>query len=386
MLELATAPMVITEGTSHTVFFANPAFCFLIGIAQERLIGKPFMDVAGEGDACKAFLDRALQAGGPIGHTERQQSERHLMNWSYEIWPLPAVTGHPAGLMIKVTETSRYDHKTAAVNEALLLSAIRQHELIETAETLNRKLEAEMKERIQAEAALVRVEKLAAVGRMAASIAHEVNNPLEAVMNSIFIVQHLPELPEAARKYLEIADEELRRVSHMTKQTLGFYRESTVPGPTSVPALIDSVVDLLQAKIKTTHAQVEKHCTPGLQVTGVFGELRQVVSNLLANSLDAVEKYGAVKLRASSAPCRENGQRCIRITVADSGKGIDPSAMNQIFEPFFTTKGAVGTGLGLWVSKQLVEKHDGSIHVRSSTTGAHRGTTFSVVLPRTDAA
>ena len=386
MLEWATAPMVITEGTSHTVFFANPAFCSLTGKIQERLVGKSFVDVLDEGDACRTFLDRVLKAGAPTGHTERQQSERHPTNWSYEIWPLPAVTGHPAGLMIKVTEASHYDYKTTAMNEALLLSAMRQYELVETAEALNKKLQAEIKERIQAENALIRVEKLAAVGRMAASMAHEINNPLEAVINSIFLVRSLPELSETARKYLDIADEELRRVSHMTRQTLGFYRESTVPTPTSVRALLDSVVDLLQAKINNTHAHVHKRCDPGLQVMGVFGELRQIVSNLLANSLDAVERHGTVMLRASVAPCRENGQHCIRITVADSGKGIDSIARKQVFEPFFTTKGVYGTGLGLWVSKQLVEKHDGSIHVRSSTTGVHRGTTVSVVLPRIDAA
>jgi two-component system NtrC family sensor kinase len=386
MLELATAPMVVTEGTDHSVFFANQAFCSLIGCTQEELIGKSFMEVLGEGDACEGFLDRVLHAGGPLGHAERQLSECHPVNWSYEIWPLRAVSGHPAGLMIKVSETSRYDCRTAAMNEALLLSAIRQHELVEEAEALNEKLEAEMKERIQAEDALIRVEKLAAVGRMAASMAHEINNPLEAVMNSIFLAKSLPELSETARKYLEIADEELRRVSHMTRQTLGFYRESTVPTGTSVSALLDSVIDLLQAKIKMMHAHVDRRCVPELQVMGVFGELRQIVSNLLANSLDAVDKQGTIKVRGSIAPCRDNGQRCIRITVADNGKGIDPVAMKRVFEPFFTTKGDVGTGLGLWVTKQLVEKHDGAIHVRSSTTGIRRGTTVSIVLPRIVAA
>jgi two-component system, NtrC family, sensor kinase len=172
----------------------------------------------------------------------------------------------------------------------------------------------------RAEDALIRVEKLAAVGRMAASMAHEINNPLEAVMNSIYLARRVAGLPDAAREYLETADEELRRVAHMTRQTLGFYRESTVPAINPVSVLLDSVVDLLQAKIKNTHARVEKECDTGLQVTGDFGELRQVVSNLLANSLDATEKHGTVKLRGSVAPCRENGQRCIRITVADSGK------------------------------------------------------------------
>jgi two-component system, NtrC family, sensor kinase len=383
MLDLASAPMAITEGDSHIVRYVNPAFCSLVGKGKEELIGNAFVDILQEGDGFQSFLDRVHRTDGPVRHMEHDPSERDPANRSYEIWPVLAVDGHSSGLMIQVTETSRFNHKAAAMNEALLIAGIRQHELTEAAETLNTKLQSQVKERIQAEEALVRVEKLAAVGRMAASLAHEINNPLEAVINSIFLVRSLPELSETAKKYLDIADEELRRVTHMTRQTLGFYRESTMPTINSVSALLDSVVDLLQAKIKTTHVQVEKQCDTGLKVTGVFGELRQVVANLLANSLDAVERNGMVKLRASLVPGRGDGQHRVRITVADDGKGIDAVAMKQIFEPFFTTKGAFGTGLGLWVSKQIIDKHHGSIHVRSCTTGAHRGTTFCIVLPRT---
>jgi signal transduction histidine kinase len=383
MLDLASAPMAITEGDEHTVRYVNLAFCSLVGKEEKALIGKAFVEILKEGNACRSFLDRVQRADGPVSHTEPDQSEDHPTAWSYEVWPVLPVGDHPAGLMIQVTESSRFNHKGLAMNEALLLSAIRQHELTDAAEALNAK---EIKERIRAGEALIRAEKLAAVGRMAASMAHEINNPLEAVMNSIFLAQGVEGLPDAARAYLKTADEELRRVSHLTRQTLGFYRESTLPVTLSVSALLDSVVDLLRAKIRATEARVEKRCDTGLQVKGVFGELRQVLSNLLANSLDAVEKDGMVRLRASLAPCRENGRHCVRITVADTGKGIDPVTMKQIFDPFFTTKGAVGTGLGLWVSKQIIDKHDGSIHVRSSTTGAHHGTTFSVILPRTEAA
>jgi signal transduction histidine kinase len=134
---------------------------------------------------------------------------------------------------------------------------------------------------------------------------------------------------------------------------------------------------LLKSKIKTKHASIEKQSRGDVEVTAVGGELRQVFANLISNSLDAIDENGTVRLRVSTG----KGRRYVRVTIADNGKGIEPEARRRVFEPFFTTKGSVGTGLGLWVSKQIIEKHGGSIRVHSSTNGAHRGTVFSVVLP-----
>jgi len=236
-------------------------------------------------------------------------------------------------------------------------------------------------EKRRAEAALVRSEKLASVGRMAASIAHEINNPLEAVMSLLFLASENKELPEKVRQYLEMADGELKRVAHITRQSLGFYRESNAPALTSVNAVLDSAVDLLKSKITAKLAVIEKQWDGDLEVTAVPGELRQVFSNLLANSLDAIDEKGTIKLRVSSGGAFNNGQRCVRITVADNGKGISASSRSHLFEPLYTTKGTVGTGLGLWVSKQIVDKHGGTIRMHSRTDGARRGTAFSVVLP-----
>jgi signal transduction histidine kinase len=233
----------------------------------------------------------------------------------------------------------------------------------------------------QSEAALIRSEKLASVGRMAATIAHEINNPLEAVTNALFIAKSDSDLPETTRQYLDIADAELKRVAYITRQSLGFYRESNQPAPTSVSAVLDSAVDLLKNRIKVKHAVIEKQWDEPVWIMAVGGELRQVFCNLVANSLDAIDNQGTIKLRVSNAQSITNGRRRVRVTVADNGKGITPSALAHIFEPFFTTKGSHGTGLGLWVSKQIIEKHGGSIHVRSSSSGARRGTVFSVVLP-----
>ena len=236
--------------------------------------------------------------------------------------------------------------------------------------------------RKQAEEALLRSEMLASAGRMAASIAHEINNPLEAIMNTLYLARTIPGLPDAALTYLDVADGELMRIAHITRQTLGFYREFSAATSNSASGLMGSVVNLLQAKIRANGANVEELCAQPLLILGIAGELRQVLANLLANSLDAVGPDGKIVMRASSSiePCSGKGR--VRITVSDGGHGMSATTANQIFDPFFTTKGSVGTGLGLWVCKQLVEKNGGSMKVRSNMAGDHRGTSFSILLPR----
>jgi len=269
----------------------------------------------------------------------------------------------------------------ATMNERLMLALVRQHELTEEAEQLNAKLQAESVARKKAEEALVNAEKLASVGRMAAVLAHEINNPLEAVTNILFLAQTTDGLPEVARNYLEMADSELKRIAHITRQTLGFYRESSSSITFHVSFLIDSVIDVLQAKQISKRAIVAKQCSDFLEITAFQGELRQVLANLLMNSMDAIADQGRVTIRGASSRDPVTEQPRIRITVSDDGQGISPAVLRKVFDPFFTTKGSVGNGLGLWVSKQLVEKHHGSIQVRSSTKGSSHGTTFSIVLP-----
>jgi PAS domain S-box-containing protein len=236
-------------------------------------------------------------------------------------------------------------------------------------------------ERRKAEHALIRSEKLASVGRMAATVAHEINNPLAAVTNLLFLAQETQDLPEPARHYLEMADAELKRIAHITRQSLGFYRESDTAVTVNVNAVLESTVDLMKSKIKAKRAIIHRDWEGDAKVTALAGELRQVFSNLMANSLDAIDPGGTIKLRVSTAcPDFKSGHRRVRVTIADNGRGIGASSRKHIFEPFFTTKGAVGTGLGLWVTKQIVDKHSGTIHVRSCTGGARRGTVFSVVL------
>jgi len=240
--------------------------------------------------------------------------------------------------------------------------------------------------RKQSEQALLRSEKLASLGRMAATIAHEINNPLESVTNLLFLADHVENLPESVHRFLRMADVELKRVAHIARQSLGFYRESNAPALTSVNELLDSAIDLLKGKIGEKRATIEKDWRADVKITAVAGELRQVFSNLLANSLDAIGPRGKIRIRVSAStpaqrPNSEQNTRSVRITFLDDGPGIHPSVRGRIFEPFFTTKGAVGTGLGLWVTKQIVDKHGGAIGVRSRSNGFANGTAFSVVLP-----
>jgi two-component system, chemotaxis family, sensor kinase Cph1 len=236
--------------------------------------------------------------------------------------------------------------------------------------------------RKQAEQALLRAEKLASLGRMAATISHEINNPLEAVTNLLFLARSTGDVPDVVRERLDTADAELNRIAHITRQSLGFYREANAPTVTSIPDLLNSCFDLLRGKIEAKRAEIRREWRADVKVIVVAGELRQVLSNLLANSLDAIDTRGKIRVRVSEQRgWKAPGQRSVRITMADNGSGIDPAAREHLFEPFFTTKGSVGTGLGLWVTKQIVDKHHGSIRVRSNLSGERRGTIFSIVLP-----
>ncbi len=275
----------------------------------------------------------------------------------------------------------RYEHDLAALNEALVLSLVRQHELTETAELLNVKLQAEIVVRQRAEEALIYSEKLASVGRMAAVLAHEINNPLEAVMNVIYLAQISEGLPDSVRPFLMTADDELKRIAHITRQTLGFYREPSPSTTFTIDSILDSIIDLLKAQVISKGALIDKQCDPGIRITAFEGELRQVLSNLLKNSLEAIPKGGKVTMRAALATNYGTGAPSIRITIADNGQGISHEVAAQLFKPFFTTKGSVGNGLGLWVSKQIIEKHGGSIRVRSHTNTPRQGTTFSMLFP-----
>ena len=373
-------PIAGLSGPKHILRYVNLAFCLLTGKSKDELIGTDFCGTTPGANECMLLLDRVAKTGLGDRYTGQDDAGIHPLYYSYAMWPLLGADHNHLGILVQVTEAAKFHDDAVAMNQALLLGSVRQHELTEAAELLNVQLQAAILLGKKAEEALIASEKLASVGRMAAVLAHEINNPLAAVMNLLFLAQNRADTPAPVHQYLKLADDELKRIAHLTRQTLGFYRESTGPTTFHVTTLLNSVIDLLQAKMVATQVIVEKQCDDVLQMTGVFGELRQVISNLMLNSLDAIGDGGRVTLRASRSRSPCDGSSRIRITVADNGQGIGAAALPRLFEPFFTSKGSIGNGLGLWVCKQIIEKHGGSIWIRSRLCKPH-GTTFSIVLP-----
>lgn len=239
----------------------------------------------------------------------------------------------------------------------------------------------EITERKRTQEALIRSEKLASAGRLAASIAHEINNPLEAVTNLLYLTRHVQNLPDEAQQYITMASEELERVAHITRQSLGFYREPSTAQTTSLAAVMQSAIELFRGKLRKQQVKISQEWKQDIEVEAVGGELRQVFCNLLSNSLEAMKQGGEIRLRIGVCRALVSGKRYVRVTIADDGCGVPSDIRAQIFEPFVTTRSSTGTGLGLWVSKQLVEKHGGRIRLRSITDSTQHGTVVMILLP-----
>jgi PAS domain S-box-containing protein len=239
--------------------------------------------------------------------------------------------------------------------------------------------------RRMSEQALRNSEKLAATGRLAATIAHEINNPMAAVTNVLYLLASHPTLDETAKQYTKMAQDEMSRVAQITRQMLRFYRDSSTRAPVNLPELLDNTVQLFARKIHDKRIKLEKRYEDCLGIFGFPGELRQVFSNLLINAVDATPTGGRIAIHVVTArQWKHRGRDGVRITVCDNGSGIERADLPKIFEPFFTTKQQHGTGLGLWVSYGIVQKHQGDIRVRTSTRPGRSGTCFSVFLPEAE--
>jgi PAS domain S-box-containing protein len=234
-------------------------------------------------------------------------------------------------------------------------------------------------EQRRSEEALRQSEKLAATGRLAASIAHEINNPLEAVTNLVYLAQ---KQPVNAQKYLKLADQELGRIAQITKNTLGFYRDSASLTEVDIPQILEEVLVLYARKLNFKSIKLIPQYEAGAKILGYAGEVRQIFANLIANAIEALPENGSLTIRASKGFAADGTSRAgVRVTFLDNGTGIPAALRKKIFEPFYTTKKDVGTGLGLWLTSGLVEKHGGSIHLRSSVKPDKTWTAFSVFLP-----
>jgi signal transduction histidine kinase len=231
---------------------------------------------------------------------------------------------------------------------------------------------------LRAEDALRRSEKLATAGRLTAAIAHEINNPLEAITNLLYLARRDP---ARADQHLEMAEREVERIADIAQQTLGYVRDFSDARPVKVSLALEEVLQLYTLKLNSKKIQTKKEFDGACEVLGFDGELRQLFSNLIVNAADAMQEGGCLRLRV--APVHEwsgDHRPGVRVIFADNGSGILPEDRARVFEPFYTTKDS-GTGLGLWLSEGIVRKHGGQIRVRSSTHPAHRGTVFSIFLP-----
>jgi PAS domain S-box-containing protein len=278
------------------------------------------------------------------------------------------------GEKIEHFETVRVTKSGERIEVSLSISPVRdeQGRIIGAA-----KIARNITEKKKIERALRITEKLAAAGRLAATVAHEINNPLEAVTNLVFLAKRDVNNPQKIAAHLGLAERELDRVAHIARQTLGFYRETSSPVPVNIVKTLDDLLYLYEKRLESRSIHLTKRYSTDMQVTGLAGEIRQAFSNLISNAIDAMPGGGSfvIKVSESRGSDRPEG---VRVSVLDTGVGIGRKEQKHVFEPFFTTKADVGTGLGLWITKNIIEKHGGTIRFRSK---AGHGTVFSIFLP-----
>jgi signal transduction histidine kinase len=272
-------------------------------------------------------------------------------------------------------------------NVVLLERPIRPETLVSTVQASLRSrrrqylIRDHLAQRRKTEEALLRSEKLAVAGRLAASIAHEINNPLESVTNLLYLIGTCSNLDEA-KIYAATATDELARVSEIAIHTLKFFRQLSNPTSVYLTELVDSALVLYQARLVSACITVQKDFRACPPITAMAGELRQVIVNMVGNALDAMRGGGILKIRIDHSTEHSNGSRPgMRLTIADSGSGIPPEIKDRLFEPFISSKGERGTGLGLWVSSEIIRKHGGTIRFKSNSLSPSTGTVFSIFLP-----
>jgi signal transduction histidine kinase len=236
-------------------------------------------------------------------------------------------------------------------------------------------------EQRKAEKALRISDRLATTGRLAATIAHEIHNPLDAVSNLLYLIAEGTQ-EEATREFASTASHELLRITQMTQRMLAFQREAARPVPVRIAEIIESVTDLYQRKIESSEIRLKREIDFDGTILALPGELRQMFANLLGNAIEAVAlRHGAITVRAYASRDWRRQRFGLRVVIADDGPGIPVEVRARIFEPFFTTKGESGTGLGLWIASEILRKYDGSLHLRTTTRPHRSGTCFSVFLP-----
>ncbi len=279
-----------------------------------------------------------------------------------------------AGRRVEHFETVRRTKSGQLLDVSLTVSPIRDsHGRVIGASKILRDIST----RKRLEKSLLQAEKIAATGRMAATIAHEINNPLEAVMNLIYLLRPMIVDP-AGIDYFQSIETELGRVSHIAKQTLGYYRENAAANRASIGDIVLQAITIYQPRCTATGIEIKRAINSSRKIVLRRGEMMQVVSNLMMNSIYAMQAGGILSISVEDAAGSPDG---IVLTIQDDGVGIAEADLPRVFEAFFTTRSTVGTGIGLFVAKQFVEGHGGQIEVESRQGGENHGTTVRVVLP-----
>jgi PAS domain S-box-containing protein len=339
--------VIATDGEG-IVTFVNPVASSLTGVTSESAEGKKIGEIFRifneyTGKTALNPITKVLEQGRVIGlanHTVLQRTDGSYIPIEDSAAPIRDANGQVVGVVLVFRDATR-----------------------------ERKSQEAMR----------RTEKLAAAARLSATVAHEINNPLEAIGNLIYLVSGSDGLPDDVRKHLALAEEELDRVSLITRQTLGFFRESPDPDDIHMDVIVDSVLKIHRNKFLSKNITVQRdfgECPP---IHGSSGELKQVIANLVSNAADATPRNGAIQVSLS---CIETPTgKAVQLKVEDDGPGIRPEIKERLFEPFFTTKKDVGTGLGLWVSKEIVSRQGGSIEVHSPGENGYLRTVFKVSLP-----
>jgi PAS domain S-box-containing protein len=339
LLELASEAIMVRDGNG-SIRFWNAGAEVLYGWRREQVLGRDL----------KELLGVRMSA-------EEQQIEEGLANKGR--WDGNLKHRHRDGHEILVASRQAVQAGTGAVLE------------------ITRDITAQA----IAEEALRRNERLAAMGKLAGIVAHEINNPLEAITNAFYLLRRHPSLDEEANYYAHIAEQELARVSHITKQTLSFYRESQKAVSVSLSELLDDVLELQHRPIQTAKITLERDYSSKGLMHGFPSELKQVFMNLVSNAIQAMPQGGRMRIRLRETDGLGGRPAGVRVFISDTGVGITPENAKRLFEPFFTTKSAKGTGLGLWISRGIVQKHEGVLRFRSVFGQTNTVTTFQIFLP-----
>jgi PAS domain S-box-containing protein len=339
LLELASEAILVRD-LAGVLTYWNAGAEALYGWDREEVLGKPVHEILG--------------TEFPV---ESTSSESTLVNRGR--WDGNLVQKTRDGREVIVASRQVYKKEVGSILE------------------INRDITAQ----IRAEEALRQTERLAAMGRVAGIIAHEINNPLEAITNAFYLLRNHPSLNEEARYYAQLGEVELARVGHITKQTLGFYRESQHPVNVGIGEIIDDVLQLQARQLLINRISLDKKYFTDGEIRGFPVELRQVFLNLISNAIQAMPYGGNLRIRMGTRWNEATGRPDLCVSVCDTGGGISPEHAKHLFEPFFTTKATKGTGLGLWISKGIVQKYDGAIHFRSITFRGKNITSFRVTLP-----